>query len=311
MLLEDRSIPGSVLTRPDLSAALGSTLTLALDLTGTEALAVIPATAQDQHTQPAQMDAGDQTDYPPVAVGDLSQFQNLNSFGNLDTLHGLNTQVDPSSQLINLPAKHGQGNPPPPGGGDVVELGFLPGSSITIGTNSPITFGNDPPTDGVHNVSVGFDGTVFASQGDFYISSREFVIVGYHFEVQLQAQSDVTGTYDRTSGSATVNLALSVQITSPDAPSFDNNNCIIPATQLNMTTDNGTLFSLDPNDSTREVGTAVDNTFAAQAIPNRACGVYQGLVDYAQVINTQFGLPSGSGNNNFSLNLSMTPPIGP
>ena len=297
MRLEDRSVPGTVLTRPDLSAALGTTLAQSLDLTSNDVIAVA---SYEAHLQSQSgVDLGDHT---TAQSRDVAPIQNTNQLVNADPL------LLPSDSLN---GDNGQNLPPPPAHRQYIDLGFLDGSFIQIGTQSPITFGSDPPTEGWTHVSVNPHDKLVGNSKHFNLPPYMATALGYHFNVQLEDLSKLTGTYDPTTGNSSTSVTMDVYITSPDAPSFDNMNCKVPATTANFTTDAGTPFSTDPNDPTREIGTAVDNTFAAQAIPNRVCGVYQGLVDYAQVINSYFGLPSASGNNTFSLHVSITPAIGP
>jgi hypothetical protein len=187
-------------------------------------------------------------------------------------------------------------------GGDIVTITVQDGSYIQVGNNNPITFG-DPTTDMFNNTSIDPDGNVFVARSDIQFGATTLTFAGMPFTVQLRAQSDLNGTYDRGSGSATATVALDVKITNNTLPNFNNNTCIIPATTLNLTTDNGTPFS-------GGAGTMVDNTFAAPAIPRGACG-NAGFVDYAQLINQNLGLPSDAGNNVISLNLQMDPSLPP
>src|SRR5690242_15042858 len=79
MHLEDRAVPGTVLTRPDLSAALGTTLALSLDLSGSDAIAIASYEAQ-LHSQ-SGVDLGDQT---PEQGGTVAPVQRTNTFGDFD-----------------------------------------------------------------------------------------------------------------------------------------------------------------------------------------------------------------------------------
>jgi hypothetical protein len=126
--------------------------------------------------------------------------------------------------------------------------------------------------------------------------------------IQLQAQSDATGTYDRNTGEATLQIAMNLVIYSPNAPGFDNSGaCAVPATQLAFDTNNpgGSLF-LNGD------GTVVDDTFVMDQLPHGACGTIMGNHDYADMLNPQLGLPSlNSGDNSLTLHLHMRPAIGP
>ncbi len=293
MHLEDRAVPGTVLTRPDL-AALGTTLALSLDLSGSDAIAVASYEAQ-LHDQTG-VDLSDHT----AATGGV-------------TAPVQNTPVldDPLQVAANdLNGNDGQNVPPPPAHRQYIDLGFLSGSFLQIGNQSPITFGSDPPTEGWRHVSINPHDKIVGNAKHFNLPPYQAQALGYNFNVQLEDLSKLTGTYDPTTGNSSASVTMDVWITSPDAPNFDNTNCKIPATTLNFTTDAGTPFATDPNNPGREIGTMVDNTFAAPAVPTGACGSL-GFVDYASVINGYFGLPSPSGSNTFSLSVSITPAIGP
>ena len=296
MDLEERAVPGSVLTRPDLAAALGSTLALALDSTGTDAIAVASYEAeQNSHLGGnAVVDVGDQSAAPapvqsPVGVQDVQDLSVL-----------------PAGDLN---GDNNQGLPPPPAHRQYVNFGYLSGSFLQVNNQSPFTFGSDPPTDGWDHISINPHGKVEGSSKHFHVGAASITAGGFHFMAQLEAVSKLSGTYDPSTGNSSVSVTLDVHITSTDAPNFNNDTCRVPANALNLTTDNGTPFTTDPNDPTREIGTVVDNTFAAPAIPHGTCGSFI-IVDYADQINTQLGLPSPSGNT-FSLNVAITPAIGP
>lgn len=296
MHLEDRAVPGSVMTRPDLSAALGSTLALSLDLTGNDAIAVASYEAQLQ-SQPSDTRV-DQAAQPVAPAG------NPDSLG-LQDIQGVS-----ALPVNDLNGDNGQ-IPPPPSHRQFINLSFLSGSFLQIGTQSPITFGDDSGSEGWNHVKINPSGKIVANPKHYNLPPYVAMVSGFTFNVQLEDLSKATGSYDRTTGNASASVTLDVFITSPDAPGFDNMNCKVPPTTLNFTTDNGTPFAMNPNNPNQEVGTMVDNTFAAPSIPLGACGNYQGVIDYAAVINGYFGLPSASGSNTFSLHVGITPAIGP
>lgn len=298
MDLEERAVPGTVLTRPDLSATLGSALASALDATGTDAIAVASYEAQ-VHSQLGENSV--------VDVGDQSAASQSPVEHPLDLLALPDVSLLPAGDLN---GDHGQTLPPPPANKQIVDLGFLPGSYLQVGNQSSFPFGNDPPTDGWDQATLNAHGKLKGALSHFHVGAASITAAGFHFMAQLEALSKLTGTYDTATGNSSVSATLDVHITSMDAPNFDNDNCKVPATTLNFTTDNGTPFATDPNDPTREIGTVVDNTFAAQAIPHGSCGSVA-FVDYADAINTQLGLPSDAGNNVFSLTVSITPAVGP
>jgi hypothetical protein len=188
-------------------------------------------------------------------------------------------------------------------GGDVVTITVQAGSYIQFGNASPINFGGTT-TDMLNNASIGPDGDVFVAQSDVHFGMTTISFEFQDYTVQLRARSDLTGTYDRGSGSATATVTLDIKFDNTSLPGFDHNNCIIPATQFNPTTDSGTPFS-------GGAGTMVDNTFAARAIPHTACGGTGGFIFYADSINQHLSLPSDAGNNVLSLNLQMDPSLPP
>ena len=186
---------------------------------------------------------------------------------------------------------------------DVISLDVLPGSSISVGTQS-FPLGDDPPTSAFNNVSVGDDGTVFGAQADISFVPIDGMMAGFTFHIQMRPQSDLAGTYDRTGGSLTASVAFDLKITS-NAPGFDNNNCIVPASAFSFSTDDigGSTFSGGQ-------GIIVDNAFVVNAIPPGSCGSFFGT-DCARLINGNFGLPSPSGNNMGSLIIRMSPALIP
>jgi hypothetical protein len=189
---------------------------------------------------------------------------------------------------------------------DVVNILVHSGSSIQIKSQN-FGFGDEPPTSYVNNVTVTDDGsgagTMSAAMSDVVFKPIEFNIGPAHGFATLRAQTDLSGTYDRNTGSATATLDMDVHLES-DAPNFDNVNCNIPRGTLNFTTDAGTPFS-------GGAGMMVDNTFVVDAIPHGACGMFFGN-DYADIVNSFLGLPSqNSGDNVLTLNLTMDPPLAP
>ncbi len=295
--LEERAVPGTVLTRPDLSAALGSTLASALDATGTDAIAIASYEAQ-LHSHLGEngvVDVGDQSaaQAPVQQPLDVQGVQGV-SLLPADDLNGDN----------------GQALPPPPSHRQMINLYFVSGSFLQIGNQSPITFGDDNLTEGWPHVSLNPHGKLSSSAKHFDLPPYHASELCYDFNVQLEALSKLQGTYDPTTGNSTTSLTLDVYVTSPNAPGFDNQNCKVPPVTLNFTTDNGTPFAMNAG-GTAEIGTTVDNTFAAPAIPQGACGSLGGFIDYANAINGYFGLPSPAGANTFSLNVAITPAVGP
>ncbi len=106
-------------------------------------------------------------------------------------------------------------------------------------------------------------------------------------------------------GASTLIIDIDNKYTS-DLPGFDNSNCIIPRTTLNLSTDN-------PGGSLCFGGncTVVDNTFVINAIAAGSCGS-SFLGDYATLINQQVGLPSLTpGDNVATLVIRMTPALPP
>jgi hypothetical protein len=296
MDLEERAVPGSVLTRPDLAAALGSTLALALDSTGTDAIAIASYEAEltSQLGGNAVVDVGDQSAVQAPVRNPVDG----------QALEGVS--VLPTGDLN---GDNNQGLPPPPAHRQYVNLYFLSGSFLKLGNQSPITFGDDSLTEGWTHVSLNPQDKLVGSAKHFNLPPYHAMALNYNFFVQLEAQSKLQGRYDPTTGNSTTSITLDVYITSPDAPMFNNQTCKVPPATLNFTTDNGTPFAMNP-DGTADVGTSVDNTFAAPAIPMGVCGNV-GFVDYATVINNFFGLPSPAGANTFSLHVAITPPPGP
>ena len=99
-----------------------------------------------------------------------------------------------------------------------------------------LSFGDDPPTVFINNVNIAADGTLFVSQSDLMVPFN-VTFQGFHFTITIRGASDGQGTYDRGSGSASLSAMLQTKITSSDAPFFNNDNCIQPATPVNFTTD--------------------------------------------------------------------------
>ena len=187
---------------------------------------------------------------------------------------------------------------------DVVTLGVLPGSSIQVRDNA-YPLGQDPPTSTFNNVSVADDGTVFGAQSDISFTPIDVNVSGFVVHIELRAQSDLMGTYDRNTGSFAAAADFDLKGTS-NAPGFNNNTCISPTTTFNLSTDNlgGAVFS-------GGIGTVVDSTFIVNAIPLGRCGSHIIFGDYARLVNQFFGLPSPSGANTVSLILRMDPPLAP
>ncbi len=191
---------------------------------------------------------------------------------------------------------------------DVISIGVLPGSSISVrGTSTPL--GQDPPVTTLNNVLITDDGTgggvLSVAQSDVSFEPVDSDAFGFVVRAQIRAQSDGAGVYDRNTGSSTLIIDTDVKYTS-DLPGFDNDNCIIPSTTFNLSTDN-------PGGSLCFGGncTVVDNTFVVNAIPAGSCGS-SFIGDYATLINQQVGLPSFTpGDNVASLVILMTPALPP
>jgi hypothetical protein len=312
MVLEGRVVPGTVLTKLDTSGLLGSALAglgrSDLDLISAEAIAVAAGEA-------------------PQAPASIGQPLTGSGLGEL-AAPIVNPLPDLAGPLgaIQQPAPLGGINL---AGGDLVNMGFLDGSSIAVGTNMPqfsVNFGSDPPTDGWDNVFVDLAGNVSGAQSDFHIGAATVSAGGFHFNFQLLAESDLSGTYDRATGNALFQVMMDSQVTSPDAPGFDNSHCFIglypdgmheAPVPINLSTDptqGGTPFSMDSQ--SRENGVVVDNTFAVDAIPddpsgqNPTCGG-NSVIRWAQLIDGLLGLPAPSGVNNLTLHVALDQPIGP
>jgi len=192
---------------------------------------------------------------------------------------------------------------------DVVSIGVLPGSSINV-RGSVFAFGQDPPASTLNNALIADDGTLFVAQSDISfepIDVTVFTPIGtFVVHVELRAQSDLIGAYDRNTGSLTATADADLKLTS-NAPGFNNNSCIIPTTTLNFSTD-------DLGGSACSGGncTAIDNTFVVNAIPLGACGGIIPVADYAFLINNALGLPSLTpGFNTLILVIRMDPPLAP
>jgi sugar lactone lactonase YvrE len=186
---------------------------------------------------------------------------------------------------------------------DVVKLDIVPGSSIRVGTQV-ISFGQDPPTSTINIVSITDDGTgagtLFVAQSDISFAPVAVVAAPFVVYAELRAQSNLTGTYDRHTGSVTATGDFDLKLTS-GAPSFNNTTCIIPASTLTLSTD--AVGGLPFYSGT---GTAVDNTFLVNAIPADRCGSF-----YTNFLNLNLGLPSPSGANTLALVMRMTPLLAP
>jgi hypothetical protein len=189
----------------------------------------------------------------------------------------------------------------------VYEFAIVPGSGLIVNNSDQGLDGRDPPTDFIHSVNIGSDGTVFAAQQDDPVFFRQVTGSGFHFDVRFRMRSDMNGTLDSSSGSMNVAVDFDVKVDSADAPGFDGTNCSTPVTTLNYTTDDtrGNQFTFD--DQGVGYGTIVDNVFAQDAIPHGNCGGIPGFVDWADAISQQFGLPAPSGTNSFWLNIQAAP----
>lgn len=295
--LEDRIGPGSI------HGALDASLVLNLD----PALATSLTREDADNLVPVNLGSSDQTAAAVAGVAVLGSAQD----GQLQRSAGDGLILlghDPlQNALDQVHLANGIGTQ----GVTVVNLGFLPDSVVSTNDGSlSVSFGNDPPTDGWDNVAIDGSGNVSGGQSDFHIGAATLTAT-FHFTVQLRAQSDLSGTYDVTTGIMTASLNLDAKITSNDAPGFNNNTCIIPQQTLNLDTVSdplGVNFSADGQG--RETGTIVDHTVPLDAIPHGACGSFVGI-DYADEINGNLGLPSGSGHNLFQLNTAIDQPIGP
>jgi hypothetical protein len=158
-----------------------------------------------------------------------------------------------------------------------------------------------------NNVTVTDDGSgagaVFIAQGDIQFAPSSDTFFGFTFNEQLRAQSDLNGTYDRNSGSATASVLVDLKITS-NAPGFNNNTCILPAIAINAATDTGVPYS-------GGAGTLVDNAFAVGQFAHGSCGSFFLIGDYADRINGQLHLPAAAGTNALTLANSMNPALPP
>jgi hypothetical protein len=190
---------------------------------------------------------------------------------------------------------------------NVVTVGALPGSFFQEGTNNPATFGSNPPAPPYL-----FSGVDITDSGTFDVPSsgiRLPTIVtqlggGLYISYTPRLQSDVTGTYDRHTGTSTLGFSLDLYIDS-NQPNFNHQNCIVPATSVNLSTENAPGHRY-----VNGVGTLVDDTFPLNAIPPHSCGSFFGL-DYTNEINSAFGLPSPSGQNKLHNVTLMSPALRP
>jgi streptogramin lyase len=191
---------------------------------------------------------------------------------------------------------------------DVVKLDIMPGSSIRVGART-IAVGQDPPTSTLNNVSITDDGTgagtLFVAESDVSFAPVNVVVYVFTVRIQLRAQSNLTGTYDRHTGLATATGDFDLKLTS-NTPGFNNITCIIPATTLTLSTNDGGGWPFYSG-----TGRAADNTFLANAVPPGSCGAGFGYSDYASVLNEDLGLPSPAGANSLALVMRMTPPLAP
>lgn len=189
---------------------------------------------------------------------------------------------------------------------DTVSIGILSGSSISIRNGCRVqAFGEDPPTSMLNNVLITDDGTLTVAQSDIFFAPFDFVVSGFNVHAQLRPQSDGSGAYDRASGSSSANLIVDIKITS-NAPGFNNNNCIVPATSLAVSTDN-TGGSLCSGGNC----TLVDNTFVVNAVPPGSCGSFLGI-NYTNLVNDNICAPSlNPGDNVLTLVVRMDPALDP
>ncbi len=190
---------------------------------------------------------------------------------------------------------------------DVVSIGVLPGSSINV-RGTVLALGQDPPASTLNNALIADDGTLFVAQSDISFEPIDVaVFTGFGtfvVHVELRAQSDLIGAYDRNTGSFAAAADADIKLTS-NVPGFNNNRCIIPTTTWKLSTDDlgGSLFSGGN-------GTVVDNSFVVNAIPFGACGGF--FPDYATALNNALRLPSLTpGNNTLILVIRMDPPLAP
>lgn len=295
--LEERSVPGTVLT------SLDPSLFLAFDPT------LLAASRDAAVFDRASMEAGialhtsDFADVAPVPGSEpIANSAPLGALGSADASLG-------ALDLASFGSHQHQGRLGADGG-DLVTLGVLTGSYIQIGSQGPYNFGDDQGSTQLQNVFITNDGTgagtLFVAQSDIHLPSVSGTISGFNYTASLLPLSDGTGTYDRNTGNASASLTVTVQLQS-NAPGF--HTCSLPGTTITITTDNGVPFSNggDGND----YGTMADVTFPVPAMPHGSCGSFIFIGDYADLVNSQFSLPSPSGNNVLNINILMNPAIGP
>jgi hypothetical protein len=198
-------------------------------------------------------------------------------------------------------------------GGDTVNLGVLPGSSLSINNGAlNESFGDDPPTAVLSNAFISNDGsgagTIFVSQDQIGLPTFTFNYQGYTIYATLVPQSDGTGTYDRNTGDAEATFSFNVHVTG-NAPG--ERPCDSPLISLDALTANDGGQQFFTNDAGFGEGVLVDNTAALGSFSHGACGGIPFVIDYADTINGQLHLPAPAGTNVLTLHIQMDPSIGP
>src|SRR6516164_2800003 len=172
-------------------------------------------------------------------------------------------------------------------GGDTVNLGVLPGSSLSINNGAvQETFGDDPPTAVLQNVFISNDGSgagsIFVSRDQIGLPTFTIMYSGYTIHATLVPQSDGTGTYDRNTGDAEAAFSFNVHV-SGNAPG--ERDCDSPLIALDALTGNAGGQQFFTNDRGFGEGVLVDNTAALGAFSHGACGGIPFVIDYADTIN--------------------------
>jgi hypothetical protein len=313
--LEDHVLPGSMLTgalQPLGFLGLDATLSDQSGLTGLTAPGQ-PAVLADGITSApsAPVAPANAAPLPASSAAPLTAplAPDLGTGTLAAPLGGSTNPVNADLLTAVLPHQQGGG-----GGGinpqdDVVSVGALPGSYFLEGTNgTPATFGEDPPMYPYlyTGVNITDAGTFDVSSSDIYIPTIYANLAGLYVSTQPQLLTDVTGTYDRTTGISTATFTMQLYIDS-NQPNFNHQNCIVPPTTINLSTEDPSGTGIRFLDG---LGTIVDSQFGLQAIPNHSCGSFFGI-DYTGEINFALGLPSPAGTNNLTINMVMDPALPP
>ncbi|MBK8293700.1 MAG: hypothetical protein IPK93_02595 [Solirubrobacterales bacterium] len=185
------------------------------------------------------------------------------------------------------------------------------GGQITIGsTLPPIDVGTLSPAPRLRNINVAADGGFTADKADLtfpqILLPVDAPVVGtIDIGVQIRAATDPTGHIDPQTGEITLDTSLTIQLTSTNAIVALGTNCYVgsPASPIPFHATSGPTTGT-PYDEYTGLATVEETTFAVP-VASGCPTIFGNNVN--DLVNSQLGLPSPSGNNQASFDLKFNP----